>query len=76
MGCRLSDAECRTPVFSTQLVGSGIATIELSAFVELDGRVLFDFVSVNYAFNVPEPISLLLLASGWAALGATKLKRR
>lgn len=76
VGCTLSDSDCRTPVFSTQLVGSGIATIELSALVDVDGRVLFEFVSVNYAFNVPEPISILLLASGLAALGATKLKRR
>jgi hypothetical protein len=76
MGCNLPVSDCRTPVFSTQLVGSGIATIELSALIEPGGRVLFDFVSVNYAFNVPEPISIVLLASGLAALGATKLKRR
>jgi hypothetical protein len=76
VGCSLSDSDCRTPVFSTQLVGSGIATIELSALVDPEGRVLFDFDSVNYAFNVPEPMSILLLASGLAALSATKLKRR
>lgn len=75
-GCTLADFDCHTPVFSTQLVGDGIATIQLSALIDSQGRVLFDFVNVNYAFNVPEPISVILLASGVAALGITKLKRR
>jgi hypothetical protein len=76
MGCNLPVSDCHTPLFSTQLVGSGIATIELAALIDPGGSVLFEFVSVNYAFNVPEPISIVLLASGLAALGATKLKRR
>ena len=65
MGCSLPVSDCRTPVFSTQLVGSGIATIELSALIDSEGRVLFEFVSVNYAFNVPDPYRYYFWRADW-----------
>ena len=78
VGCPRGDPDCRTPMFSTQLTGSGLAIIDLNVTFDFQGRPLFEFVSVNYTFNqnIPEPASLLLLVSGLAALGIKRLKRK
>ena len=76
-GCLLSDPFCQTPVFTTQLTGSGVARIELTLFLDSQGRPFFEFERVTYVFGpIPEPTSILLLTSGLAAIGAAKLKRR
>ena len=72
---------CNGPIiFSTQLVGSGQAMIDLIFNNNVPGHPLFDFKSVTYVFEnpaVPEPTSILLLTSGLVAIGARwKFKSR
>jgi hypothetical protein len=61
-------------VFSTQLVGQGIATIQLDFFrLNASGNSLYGFNSVTYNFQsaqVPEPMTITLLAAGLMGLGA------
>ena len=76
-GCLLSDPFCDTPVFTTELTGSGVARIELTFFFDSQGRPFFQFARATYVFGpIPEPTSIVLLTSGLAAIGAAKLKRR
>lgn len=76
-GCLVSHATCQTVVFSTQVSGSGVATIQLQGFVDSEGHTLYLFRNVTYTFDntaVPEPASILILTSGLTALGARKLR--
>ena len=61
-------------VFSTQLVGQGIATIQLDFFrLNPNGTSLYGFNTVTYNFQsaeVPEPMTITLLAAGLMGLGA------
>lgn len=61
-------------VFTTQLVGQGIATLQLTFFGLLpNGSSLYQFNSVTYNFQsaeVPEPMTITLLAAGLMGLGA------
>jgi hypothetical protein len=61
-------------VFSTQLVGQGIATLQLDFFrLNPSGNSLFGFNSITYNFQsaeVPEPMTITLLAAGLMGLGA------
>jgi hypothetical protein len=77
-GCVETHLVCQTTVFSTQVTGGGVASIQLEAF-DSQGRTLFEFRNVTYTFDsttIPEPASILLLTSGLAALGAARVKRR
>ena len=61
-------------VFTTQLVGQGIVTVHLD-FIGLNpnGNSLYQFNSLTYNFQpaeVPEPMTITLLASGLVGLGA------
>jgi len=78
-GCTVQHLSCTSSdiVFTTQLSGSGIAFVEL-AFFQTSSLTFYQFKSVTYVFSdpVPEPMSLLLLGSGLAALTGARLKRR
>jgi hypothetical protein len=69
LGCPLS-CFSNPAVFSVDLVGSGVATLQLdfSGF-DVQGNPLFSFRSIRYDFEVPEPASILLLGAGLAAYG-------
>ena len=78
-GCTVSHATCTSSniVFTTQLSGSGIAFVEL-AFFQTSSFTFYQFKSVTYVFGadpVPEPMSVLLLGGGLAALAGARLKR-
>jgi hypothetical protein len=61
-------------VFSTQLVGQGIATVQLNFIgINASGKSLYTFNSITYNFQpaeVPEPMTITLLAAGLMGLGA------
>ena len=61
-------------VFSTQLVGQGIVTVQLNFIgVNASGKSLYTFNSLTYNFQsaeVPEPMTITLLAAGLMGLGA------
>lgn len=65
------------PLFTVELVGAGVADLALqfSGF-NSQGVAIYTFQNINYSFRneIPEPVSLLLLSSGLAALGL-KLRR-
>lgn len=64
-------------LFTVQLVGSGIANIELTFFtLSSNGQPIFQFNKATFQFQeVPEPASILLFGGGLALLTA-KLRRR
>ena len=80
-GCLPNNLVCTTEVFSTtQLVGQGIATalFTFSGFSQ-SGDTLYFFNSVTYEFQpaaVPEPMTVMLFASGLLGLGAKLTSRR
>jgi hypothetical protein len=77
VGCLESHLICQTQVFSTELIGSGIATIQLQHFLDSFGNSLFGFRSVTYTFDnpaIPEPATIVMLVTGLATLGARKAK--
>jgi hypothetical protein len=69
-----SDCSPANSIFTTQLVGQGIATIQLDFFrLNPNGTSLFGFNNVTYNFQsaeVPEPMTITLLAAGLMGLGA------
>lgn len=78
-GCTVSHLLCTSSdiVFTTQLTGSGIAFVDLG-FFQTSTFSFFQFQRVTYVFDsapTPEPMSLLLLSGGLAALGGVRLKR-
>ena len=77
-GCQFNggppDCSPGDSVFSTQLVGQGIATVQLNFIgVNASGKSLYTFNSLTYNFQsaeVPEPTTITLLAAGLIGLGA------
>jgi hypothetical protein len=64
--------------FTVDVIGGGIATVNLQVFFLANGNPIFQFTSVAYDFQTPvaapEPMSILLLGSGLLGLAA-KLRR-
>ncbi len=74
LGCQVAPCTPQDAVFTTELTGSGLAFIELRFLPETN---LFQHERTTYVFGpteIPEPMSLLLLAGGLAAFGGTKLR--
>jgi hypothetical protein len=78
-GCMMSHFICSPIVFSTEVTGSGLATIQFFSYLDpLRGR-LFQFQSVTYTFEnttAPEPASIAMLLSGIATFAVAKLLRK
>jgi hypothetical protein len=66
-----------TTVFSTEVVGQGIATLTLSQF-QLNGVTGYVLHTIRYDFaaEVPEPTTVALLGAGLAGLAARARRRR
>jgi len=62
-----------SPVFTVDLFGSGFATLEL---LQVGDTSQFVFRSITYDFGVPEPMSILLLATGLTALSVRVNRRK
>lgn len=78
-GCLPNSLVCTTEVFATrELVGQGLAKVEFTFGGFLDnGATQYSFRSVTYQFQeVPEPMTVMLLASGLLGLGAKLRSRR
>ena len=64
------------PTFTTvDVIGGGIATLNLQVFFLPNGNPIFQFLSVTYNFQAPdlqtpEPMSILLLGGGLLGLAA------
>ena len=76
-GCLPSTLICSTEVFATRdLIGQGIASVHFTFNGLLPGSN-YTFRSITYQFQeVPEPMTVLLLASGLIGLGAKLRSRR
>ena len=68
------DCGFQPPTFSVDVIGSGIATINLQFLFLRNGNPVLIFQSVTYDFQTPEPMSIVLLGSGLLGLAA-KLRR-
>jgi hypothetical protein len=80
-GCEGSALICTTQLFSlTELVGQGIATAQFNFIgIHSSGASMYFFDRVTYEFQsaeVPEPMTITLLASGLLGLGAKLRSRR
>jgi len=80
-GCEDSGSFCQIEVFTFQdLKGLGLATLELTfGGILPNGNSKYDFKSLTYNFEtpeIPEPLSLVLLASGLLGLGVNIRLRR
>jgi len=78
-GCLPDNTSCLTHVFSTTLVGQGIATLKLHFDGTFGGVSAYSFQSLTFEFQdpaaVPEPMTITLVATGLIGLGA-KLRWR
>ena len=78
-GCLEPHATCQSVVFSTQVSGTGLASIQLQGFVDSEGRTLYLFRNITYTFEntaVPEPASILILTGALSTLGAGRMLRK
>lgn len=76
--CASNCGSSQPPTFTVDLIGGGIATVNLQIFFLANGNPIFQFQSVTYDFQTPEPtpepMSILLLGGGLLGLAA-KLRR-
>lgn len=80
IGCELPRTNCNASnaLFTTDLTGQGTATVSLIFDGIVNGNSLYSFRNVTYNFQsaeIPEPLTIALLATGLVGLGA-RLKFR
>ncbi len=76
-GCEGNALVCANQIFTTELVGQGTVTALFDAPVQFNNITLYTFRSVTYEFEaaeIPEPMTLLLLASGLLGVSARGLR--
>jgi len=76
--CASNCGSSQPPTFTVDLIGGGIATLNLQVFFLANGNPIFQLQSITYDFQTPEPtpepMSILLLGGGLLGLAA-KLRR-
>ena len=69
---------CNNQIFTTELIGRGTVTAFFDSGIPFNGITLYSFRRVTYEFEgaaIPEPMTVLLLASGLVGVAA-KLRTR